>query len=186
MDRYIDIQLRPDPEFTPPRLMNALFSKLHRALVEIANERIGVSFPDHEIRPRSMGGRLRLHGDESNLQHLMATPWLTGMRDHIHVRDMAAVPAGHEFRMVRRVQAKTNAERIRRRHMRRHQTSYEEARDRIPDSIEAKVDLPFVTLRSKTNGHGFALFIAHQKAEGSRRGGFNTFGLSAGGTVPWF
>ena len=33
MDHYLDIRLLPDPEFPAPLLMNALFTKLHRALV---------------------------------------------------------------------------------------------------------------------------------------------------------
>ena len=34
MDTYLEIRLLPDPEFVPTMLMNALFSKLHRGLVE--------------------------------------------------------------------------------------------------------------------------------------------------------
>jgi CRISPR-associated endonuclease Csy4 len=30
---YLDIQVQPDPEFPAAHLMNALFAKLHRALV---------------------------------------------------------------------------------------------------------------------------------------------------------
>ena len=44
IDRYIDIRLRPHPDFAETHLMNALFSKLHFGLVIINSEGIGVSF----------------------------------------------------------------------------------------------------------------------------------------------
>ncbi|MBV6247217.1 type I-F CRISPR-associated endoribonuclease Cas6/Csy4, partial [Pseudomonas aeruginosa] len=46
MDHYLDIRLRPDPEFPPAQLMSVLFGKLHQALVAQGGDRIGVSFPD--------------------------------------------------------------------------------------------------------------------------------------------
>lgn len=45
MDHYLDIRLRPDPEFPPAQLMSVLFGKLHQALVAQGGDRIGVSFP---------------------------------------------------------------------------------------------------------------------------------------------
>lgn len=30
MDHYLDIRLRPDPEFPPAQLMSVLFGKLHQ------------------------------------------------------------------------------------------------------------------------------------------------------------
>ncbi len=52
---FIDITLRPDPEFSDAHLLGALMSKLHRALVQLRADDIGVSFPDYSLRPRSMG-----------------------------------------------------------------------------------------------------------------------------------
>ena len=45
MDHYIDIRVQPDPEFTASQLLNALFAKLHRALGQVADGKIGISFP---------------------------------------------------------------------------------------------------------------------------------------------
>lgn len=44
MDHYIDIRLRPDPDFAPAMLMGALYNKLHRALFDLQAEDLGVSF----------------------------------------------------------------------------------------------------------------------------------------------
>ena len=54
MDSYIDIRVRPDPEFSMPMLMNALVSKLHRALVAINADDIGISFPGYTMAPKSL------------------------------------------------------------------------------------------------------------------------------------
>ncbi len=62
MDSYVEIKLRPDPEFAPQLLLNALMGKLHRGLVLAETSAIGISFPDNTDKPRSLGQRLRLHG----------------------------------------------------------------------------------------------------------------------------
>lgn len=187
MDHYLDLRLRPDPEFPPAMLMGALFSKLHRALVTLDADDLGVSFPEHASRPRTLGTVLRVHGTESRLEQLMGVDWLTGMRDHVAGGMVARVPDGAQHRLVRRVQPKTSAERLRRRHMKRHQVSADVARERIPDDVESRVVLPFVMIRSRSTGQGFCLFIDHRPVQAEAVvGTFSRYGLSAVATVPWF
>ena len=45
MDHYVDIDVQPDPEFPAHQLMEALYAKLHRALMAHNSTSIGVSFP---------------------------------------------------------------------------------------------------------------------------------------------
>ena len=45
VSHYIDIHLRPDPEFAAHQLMAALYSKLHRELAQGKFTEIGVGFP---------------------------------------------------------------------------------------------------------------------------------------------
>ena len=186
MDHYLDIQTLPDPEFPVNTVLGALVSKLHRGLVTLEADDIGISFPEHEQQP-PLGSQLRLHGTEKRLQALMDQNWLRGMRDHVAVRDIAQIPdkAGH--RTVRRRQYKTNAERLRRRRMKRHQESYEEACRHIPDSVERRVRTPFLIVRSQSTGQAFSLFIEHGEVQSEPiPGRFNTYGLSSEATVPWF
>ena len=133
MDYYLDIQLHPDPEFSQPQLMSALFSKLHRALVNLKSQDLGVSFP--KVRPTqpSLGDRLRVHGTALALQNLMSMAWLNGIRDHIKVTEISPVPEETMFLVVRRVQTKSSPERLRRRQMRRKQMNEEEAILQVPD-----------------------------------------------------
>jgi len=187
MDHYVDIDLRPDPEFVPHHLMSALYAKLHRALVGLGCNDIGVSFPRYDASAPHLGSRLRLHGKKDALLALMDTEWLTGMRDHAAVAPPSAVPVGVQHRAVRRVQAKSNPERLRRRLLRRHDISEEEAMHRIPDSAARLLWLPFVQLKSSSTGQAFRFFIDQSAAQPlADEGSFSAYGLSQDATVPWF
>jgi CRISPR-associated endonuclease Csy4 len=187
MEHYLEIRLLPDPEFGAPMLMSALYSKLHRALVSLQSKRIGVSFPEYSRKPKTIGSVLRVHGDENALRHLQETNWLKGMRDHIQESPIQPVPANAQHILVLRRQYKTNAERLRRRRMKRKGESYEQARQAIPDAVERKPDLPFLHLRSQSTGQAFHLFVDQGPPGDERVGGdFNTYGLSSGATVPFF
>lgn len=187
MDHYLDIRLRPDPEFSAAHLMTALFAKLHRALVAMQNSSIGISFPDVQPERPMLGERLRLHGSAAALRDLMAQAWLSGMHDHAQVSEVHAVPATVQYRTVHRVQTKSNAERLRRRLMKRHNLTAEEAQQRIPDSTERSLNLPFLNLHSRSTEQSFRLFIQHGPLqEKSEEGAFNAYGLGNGATIPWF
>lgn len=184
MDHYLEIRLLPDPEFPANVLMNALFSKLHRALAGWGGLDVGVSFPDHG--KAGLGMRLRLHGSATALAGLMAGDWLKGMRDHSEITAIQPVPAGARHRVVRRVQAKSNPERLRRRRVARG-ASEDAARAAIPDTAIEHLDLPFVVLTSLSTGQQFRLFIKHQApADHATPGPFSAYGLSPSSTVPWF
>lgn len=203
MDHYLEIRLLPDPEFVPTVLMNALFIKLHRALVELGSNAIGLSFPDvqHAYRDEggsatrgakaggkpTLGGRLRLHGKAENLQRLMALNWLTGMRDHITLNGPNPIPKNTGHRTVRRVQAKSSPERLRRRQIKRKGITEEEALRAVPDSTVEHLNLPYVTIKSQSTGQAFRLFIGHQPVGNEPvNGEFSSYGLSPTATVPWF
>lgn len=187
MDAYIELQVRPDPEFPAATLMNALFAKLHRALASSGERRIGVSFPDVADKKNGLGCRLRLHGEKSDLEKLMVANWLAGMRDHLVCGAIGTVPENARYRVVRRVQAKSSPERERRRLMARKGIGPAAAIQAIPDSAAEKLALPYLLLFSQSTGQQFRLFIEHlPEQEAPVRGEFNAYGLSAQATVPWF
>lgn len=187
MDHYIDLKLLPDPEFAQTQLMSALFSKLHRGLSDLARDDVGVSFPAVKSGARGLGDCLRVHGTADALDKLLALNWLTGMRDHVQPSAVTAVPADAKHRAVSRVQVDSNPERARRRLIKRHGISEEEARKRIPDSAAKRCDLPFVVTRSNSSGERFNLFIRHGPLlDSPQTGTFSHYGLSSTTTVPWF
>lgn len=186
MSHYLDILLRPNPEIAPHQLLAALYAKLHLALVQLDSSTLGVSFPGYTEKPASLGNRLRVLGPEADLQQLMALPWLGGLQDHIELLAVAQVPPQVGYRRLSRVQAKSSPERLRRRQMKRHSLTEEEARARVPDSCAETLALPFLVLRSASTTQTFRLFLRCEPASAEVGGAFNSYGLSAAATVPWF
>lgn len=146
-----------------------------------------MGFPGYDSRRRTLGECLRLYGDEAALQPWAAGAWLGSLRDHVRSTAPLPVPAAAAHRTLRRIQVKSSPERLRRRLMKRHQFTEEQARQRIPDSMGRMTDLPYVQLASTSTAQQFKLFLALGPAQSQPQAGdFNTYGLSATATVPWF
>nr|WP_298250417.1 type I-F CRISPR-associated endoribonuclease Cas6/Csy4 [uncultured Halomonas sp.] len=189
MDHYLDIRLRPDPEFPPALLMGALYSKLHRALHDLQANDIGVSFPDHKtgVCARTPGDRLRLHSQGVRLEELMASSWLTGMHDHVNLQAIKAVPAEACHRIVRRRQFNTGSLSRAKRYAQRHGIEIEEAQRLMKAPAARQIILPFIQVSSRSSGQRFALFIEHGQPQSEPVAGqFNHYGLSSEATVPCF
>ncbi|MEI7707189.1 MAG: type I-F CRISPR-associated endoribonuclease Cas6/Csy4 [Chlorobium sp.] len=186
MNHYLEIQILPDPEFIPSIIMNVLYSKLHSALVKTGRSDIGLSFPDFNLKRKQLGMRLRLHGTEEGLMCLMPNVPLTGLRDHLWIGNIQEVPAGTSYIKVQRVQCKSNAERMRRRLIKRKKITEEEALAIIPDSVQKHLNLPYLTLKSVSTGQSFQLFIRQEVTINQVPGIFNLYALSNQATVPMF
>ncbi|MBS0847173.1 type I-F CRISPR-associated endoribonuclease Cas6/Csy4 [Citrobacter sp. JGM124] len=184
MENYIDIHVQPDPEFTASQLMNALFAKLHRALGQLADGKIGISFPEVD---KTLGECLRLHGSAEALAALEQTCWLKGLRDYTLISPCQKIPLKVQYRTVRRVQYKSSAERLRRRSVAKGWLTTEEAVTRIPDTSEKRSKLPFLQIKSLSNGQMFFVFVEHGPLRDSAVAGrFSSYGLSSEATIPWF
>lgn len=186
MDYFIDICLVPDPEFSSPTLMNVLFNKLHKNLVVINSTDIGVSFPEYSMEKKVLGNKLRVHGEASRLDQLSGMPWLTGLRDYIFCGEISQIPEKTTPAHVQRVQVKSNVERVRRRHMKRHNLNEGEVKIKIPLAVEKRLNLPYLIVNSESTQQKFRLFVRQEKVAEHYSGQFNTYGLSKGATVHLF
>jgi len=187
MDHYLDLRLRADPEFPQHQLLDALFARLHRALVQRNSTDVGLSFPDARPGLRGgLGGRMRLHGTAAALVIFESPAWLIGMRDHIEASSPLEVPRNAGLIAVRRVQAKSNVQRLRRRQMKRKGWTAEEAAAAVPESAVEILDLPFLTVRSLSTGQTFRLFVRQQAITSMAAGPFNAYGFSTEATLPQF
>ena len=182
ISHFIDLKVRPDPEFSQTHLVSALYSRLHRQLVSMRSDNIAVGFPGYSLRPRGLGDTVRLLGAKDPLEALMESDWVMGMESMVNIASISSVPPG----CLKRRQFKTNGERLRRRFKRRHDVTDEEVERLLPDK-QVLVDLPYVRLRSTSTGQAFSMFLAlsdplTQPVPGS----FNSYGLSAQASIPWF
>lgn len=184
MESYLDIRGLPDPEFSIQELMDVLFAKFHWSLSQLRQCGIGVSFPHAD---KTLGDILRLHGTAESLSALQSLNWLKGLQDYTEHSGIQAVPTVIEYRVVRRVQVKSNAERLRRRSVKKGWLTVEEALVRIPDSKSQFTALPFLNVKSTSTGQSFRLFIDQSEASSLLiKGTFSLYGLSHVATVPWF
>lgn len=184
MDHFIDIKVLPDPEFLETTLMNALYAKLHRALVSHGKNSIGVSFPEHT---KSLGSVLRLHGTKNDLEQLMEIQWIHGLRDYMQITAIETVPENAKYCVVTRVQSKSSVARLRRRSIAKGWLTEGEANNHIKKDQEKRLTLPFLQLKSQSTGQSFRLFIRHSViSEQKKSGDFSTYGLSRNSSVPWF
>ncbi|RAW98223.1 MULTISPECIES: type I-F CRISPR-associated endoribonuclease Cas6/Csy4 [unclassified Photorhabdus] len=184
MDYYFEIRVLPDLEFSQQDLMAALFAKLHRALGQLGNGQVGVSFPR---AGKTLGNTLRIHGSSETLNDLQTLPWLKGLRDYTEVIDSQPIPQETKYRCVSRVQVKSSAERLRRRAIKKGWLTEEQARQRIPISKEQRSHLPFLSLKSLSSGQSFLLFVEQGPIEDKPTSGvFSSYGLSSSATIPWF
>jgi len=187
MDYYIEMRIRPDPEFSPNVLLSALFVKLHRALVQHGKGDIGISFPEVDEDKPTLGKVLRLHGEKTTLLTFMGTGWFRSMHDYLGINEIATIPVGTEHRVVCRAQAKSNVARLRRRYMKRHGLTEAQVRERIPDTAIQRLHLPYVNMISASTEQPFPLFIQQGTlTREAKKGNFNSYGLSATATIPWF
>jgi CRISPR-associated endonuclease Csy4 len=183
MNHYINITVLPDPEFPETVLLNALFAKLHRTLVSVGQGEIGISFPQVK---KNLGNQLRLHGTAAALERFMEEPWLKGLRDYTQVSTVLLVPAITKYRVVKRVQAKSNIDRLLRRATKRG-LSEDDAKTRRATFQEQHLKQPFLQLKSQSTEQNFRLFIEHSELINAPVNGFfSTYGLSSSATIPWF
>lgn len=183
MNSYLDIRTLPDPEFKETVLMNALYTKLHKALCDLSSTSIGVSFPKYEV---TLGNVLRLHGDESALHGLQSKNWIGGINGYCQVGDIKPVPVDVQYRTVSRKQTTMSNAKFRRL-QKRGSITEEEAKAYKARMFTKGLDNPYVELNSGSNGHRHRRYIEFGPLLDSPvEGAFDQFGLSKTATVPWF
>lgn len=184
MDHYVDIVVRPDPEFSTGTLMSTIFSKLHLALVRVGQGEVGVSFPNIQL---TLGDCLRLHGSKPALGRLMDDSWFRGLQGYAQHTSIQAAPAVNRYCVVRRVHVKSSHERLLRRSVRKGWISEEEAEAQLLTTKNERSKLPYILLRSSSTGEHYRIFIQQKLGlETQVMGNFNAFGLSESATVPYF
>ena len=192
MKFYIDITLLPDVEVGLHFLWQKLYQQIHLALVEMQDINgtapIAVAFPEYDIDKHNLGKKLRLlAGDQRQLDALNIQKWLARLTDYLHMTKVREVPGNiTTFSRFKRLQAKSNVERLARRKARREGISEAEALNKLAGFKEEKLRAPFINLQSLSGGQSFRLFIAKEEVEQAVAGDFSLYGLSSTATVPWF
>lgn len=184
MDHYVEIRLKPDPEFSTSLLMNALFAKLHRALAEKGDGQVGVSFPKAD---KNLGDTIRLHGTQESLEGLALLNWMRGLCDYAAEFQILPIPLTCRYRAVKRIQSKSSPARLLRRSVKKGWVTEVEAEERLKENTERRLKDSFIQMKSQSTSQMFRLFIRQGPLlDNPQPGYFSAYGLSNRVTIPWF
>nr|WP_321399483.1 type I-F CRISPR-associated endoribonuclease Cas6/Csy4 [uncultured Desulfobacter sp.] len=183
MDHYMDVLLLPDPELPLPILMNALFSKFHKALCDLHSTDIGVSFPK---QGPTLGNLLRIHGTSTLLIKLQQLKWIGPMVGYCQIGDILPVPLKVKYCRVFRTQPNMSPAKLRRL-IKRGSITEDEMHRYKSKMISQLRSEPYIELTSNSTGQRHRRYIAFGPLQDEQvEGKFDQFGLSSKATVPWF
>ncbi len=190
MDSYFELKAIPDPELLQSEVLAQLMQITHRLMPEYAG-RVGVSFPGYG-QSRTLGGILRLHGDNTDLKKLQSQ-----LKEHPIIRsyalitDVGSVPNKiTDYGVFKRLHVKSNSD-IRRlidRHKKRG-TWTKDLGAAITKKYRQTTLCPHLKLKSSSTGQPvFLLFIKKQILKRpSENAVFGSYGLSKDGSaIPLF
>ncbi|MDN4501556.1 type I-F CRISPR-associated endoribonuclease Cas6/Csy4 [Alteromonadaceae bacterium BrNp21-10] len=183
MECYINIQLMPDAEMPVNRLLNALYSKFHKALCDLKSTSIGVTFPAYKIL---LGNQIRVHGSAVSLAELQQLNWIGGLLGYCNVSQILTVPSDCKHRIVSRKQTTMSQSKLNRL-LKRGSISESEVKAYKAKMFTKGLDNPYVELVSGSNDHKHRRYIEFgDLLDFPQEGQFDQFGLSKTATVPWF
>lgn len=183
MDSYIEITLKPDAEMRENVLLNKVYTKLHKALVMLKSDSIGVSFPKYQV---VLGRVIRVHSNSNMLQHFSDLNWLGGLVGYCDVSEIQLVPSSCEYRTISRIQSNMSQSKLKRL-LKRGSISDTDINKYKAKMFTKGLEHPYLELESSSNGHKHRRYLRFSEiAKEPIDGKFDLFGLSKTATVPWF
>jgi len=192
MNYYQEISLLRDAEVSTNFLWQKLYPQIHLALVENKcgehDSAIGVAFPEYDADEFLLGTKLRLFAEtEPELDKLNLESWLNRLSDYVQLGAIRAVPDQVlGYASFRQIKPKGSREKLARRRAKRSGESFEQALAYFESYEEERSRLPFIHMKSESNGQHFQLFIEKQVGEQPQKGLYSSYGLSGTSTVPMF
>jgi len=183
MDSYIEITIKPDAEMRENVLLNKVYTKLHKALVTLKSDCIGVSFPQYNV---ILGRVIRIHSNSAVLHDLTGLNWLGGLIGYCDKSDIMPVPSNCTYRTISRIQSTMTQSKLNRL-IKRGSISDEEIKNYKAKMFSKGLDNPYLELESSSNGHKHRRYLRFGTQQAQPvKGKFDKFGLSSSATIPWF
>jgi CRISPR-associated endonuclease Csy4 len=183
MNSYLDIILKPDAELREAELSSKVFTKLHKGLVTLKTNQIGISFPEVKVK---LGLIYRLHGDIDKLTELQELNWLGPLIGYCKVSDVLSIPNAVKYRNIKEKRSNLSSSTLRRLIARGSIDKDGEKRYKIK-MLSNSFDNPYLDILSSSTGQVYRKFfefgdILAEPVDGS----FDSYGLSKDATIPWF
>lgn len=192
MKYYQEITLLPPTDISLYFLLQKVYQQIHIGLAENKNpddtSSIGVSFPEYVDSKYLLGKKINLlAGDEKSLSVLNAGRWLERLNDYLYISAIKAVPENvRGYACFKHCKLKGNKEKLARRRANRKGETYEQALSFYDDYQAPESRLPYINMKSQTNGNDFRLYIEKEIKTQPKEGKFSCYGLSNETTVPLF
>lgn len=193
MNYYQDIKISPDTEMRENKLLNMVFTKLHKALYDLNTSDIGISFPQAK---KNLGCVVRIHSNQNRLNELQAKNWLGGLSGYCKISAILSVPneiKGHQT--LCRIRQTMTDTKLKKRVEYQKSTGILDTRDKEKTYIKqyknkmfaTSLDNPYLELQSTSTSNKYRLYIQFGQLQSTAVAGeFNQFGLSKTATVPIF
>ncbi|MDC3221576.1 type I-F CRISPR-associated endoribonuclease Cas6/Csy4 [Gammaproteobacteria bacterium] len=184
MDHYIDIQLQADSEMPVYFIRNKAFAKFHKALTDLKQQRIGISFPEYKTQ---LGKVIRIHGSQADLAQLQQSNWLGGLSGYCKVSDIVTVPVKVSgYRSISRIQQNMSNSKLQRL-LKRSSIVEQDIAAYTTKMQQNMLDHPYLELKSASNNQNYRRYLKFGDLQDKpRKGKFDFFGFSNHATIPWF
>ena len=184
MNFYFEIKIVPDNKVRENVLLNKVYTELHKNLVVLNSNNIGVSFPEYFLK---LGKVLRIHGSETDLNKLQNRNWIVDLSDQYQVSKITYIPQDAKYRIISRMQSTMTLSKLNRLKKRGAITTAEQEKSYKVKMLSKGLDNPYVELVSDSTGHLYRRFLQFTTlSDEPINGEFDTFGLSKTATVPIF
>jgi CRISPR-associated endonuclease Csy4 len=184
MDFYIDLILQGDEEIPIYFIRNKVFIKLHKALYDLKESSIGISFPKYKTK---LGNIIRIHGQNSSLNALQQDNWLGGLIGYCQVSDILPIPEKiRGYQTISRIRQNMSHAKLQRL-LKRDTIPTQDIKPYKIKMITEGLDNAYFELKSTSNKQLYRRYIQFGELNTQAvKGKFDSFGLSKTGTVPIF
>ncbi|MEQ1104473.1 type I-F CRISPR-associated endoribonuclease Cas6/Csy4 [Acinetobacter ursingii] len=197
MTYYIELTLIDNPDFSSFELWSKVYTQLHIAFAEQADEQgkiaYGVSFPKYRLIQQKklgyLGDKIRIFADSVEaLEQLNLTHWFARLQDYVHVLSARKVPEDkiNGYAAYFKVNPKLTIEQRIVHQAERRGISIEEAQEHFKALDLTETFEPYINMKSQTNDMNFRLIIGKKRVDEANIGKFGSYGLSRTSTVPEF
>ena len=197
MQYYIELTLLPNEDASAYFLWSKVYTQLHIAFAEQADEEgkisYGVSFPKYRLIQQKklgyLGDKIRIFADSVEaLEQLNLTHWLARLQDYVHILSARKVPEDkvNGYATYFKVNPKLTVEQRVIHQAKRRGISIEEAQQHFKALELTETFEPYINMKSQTNDMNFRLIIGKKRVDEANIGKFGSYGLSRTSTVPDF
>lgn len=183
----------PNQEVPVNFLIKKVMTVIHLICVESEHctgaVNLGLGFPQYNKEEKNLGSVIRLFAYSYDiLRNATCDHRMQRLDDYIRKGEILEVPSDiREYVQYKRIQFKTNKERLMRRYAKRHNMDIGQVENLYVGYSSQKENLPYVMMDSLSSGLRFRLYIDEVKQlENSSPLIFNCYGLTVSGSLPYF